>query len=153
MGCRRVAVTGAGPAGVSEEPEVAPAEVCLVRRPAAGLLVGGSSGSGVQQGPRIVVGSRHAGSAAVADEVEELVRRVEVGGAGVGLRVQAVAADRQHVAVGRLEGELREPGGGEVGPDGRRGVGRATVPGPDDLRPRPAEPRQRLDGARDVSPG
>ena len=41
----------------------------------------------------------------------------------------------KHVAVGRLEGELREAGGGEVGPDGGRGVGRATVPGPDDLRP------------------
>ena len=55
---------------------------------------------------------------------------------GPGWPDEAVAADRQHGAVGRLEGELGEPGRGEIGPDGGRGVGRPAVPGPDDLRPR-----------------
>ena len=56
-------------------------------------------------------------------------------------RSEAVVADRQDVAVGGLEGQLREPGGGEVGPDGRGGVGRAPVPGPDDLAARRQNPR------------
>ena len=78
---------------------------------------------------------------AVADELEEL--------AGPGRTGRRSAPSRRWrptvstVLVGGLEGELREPGGGEVGPDGRRGVGRAAVPGPD----RPGRPARQKPGS------
>ena len=51
-----------------------------------------------------------------------------------------------HGALRRLEGDLGESGGRELGPDGRRGVGRAAVPGPDHVGPRAGRTRERLDG-------
>ena len=82
----------------------------------------------------------------VADEVEELLVGVE----GRRRPIQAVVTDRHDRALGGLEGQLGEPGGGEVGPDGRREVRRAPVPGPHHVAARDAEPPHRLDGARDV---
>ena len=102
----------------------------------------GSRGRRASSRPR-----RHAGSEPVAHEVEER------GGRGRRARSprQAVMADGHDGPLGRLEGHLGEAGGGEVGPDGGRGVGGAAVPGPDDVAARRAERRQRLDGGRDVA--
>ena len=137
-----------GAAGMAEEPEVATAEVGLVvggRRPPGA----GPPGAG-RAGRSIVVGLPHAGRPPSPTKSKSLCAGSKAPGRAR-LPIETVAADRQHVAVGRLEGDLREPGGGEIGPDGGRGVGRAAVPGPDHLRPHPAEARQRLDGARDVA--
>ena len=83
----------------------------------------------------------------VAHEVEESPIRIE-GPEDPWITIQAMAPRPQDEPIRGVEGNLSEPGVGELGPDARGGVRRPPVPGPDDVAPPTTERRQRTDGGR-----
>ena len=68
-------------------------------------------------------GARHAGM----NPSPTKSNRRRSGSKGVVVPVEPVVPDGHHGPLGRFEGQLGESRGGEVGPDGRRRVGRTAV--------------------------